>query len=324
MASSQLAVPRITLPRAKAASSRVQTLDMSAVPQPVFEAAVRVAGGALHWKASLRRILRTSGVSESAWLRNEHLSKYQILRSIWDELDRAGDRGVKVQRNIVAALANLDAPDPMADHEQGTKAIADLRRLATGAHLLVDPEEQERQSRRQSARAAAEERDLRAARLAALQVQFRSMHSETDVQKRGYELERLLADLFRLYELEMTGSYKTDSDQIDGAFDFDSFTYLLEARWRSVVAVEADLVVFEGKIRRRLDATRGLFVSMAGFRPEVIDAHRLAHDQRLVLADGQDLALMLEGRIELPDALRAKVRGASVRGEPFVPLASLL
>lgn len=297
---------------------------MDAIPHSVFEAAVRVAGETLYWKRSLRRILRTSGVKEAAIIRYENLSKYQILRGVWDQLDKAGPRGLKVQKSIVAALANLDGPEPQADERAGKEALVELRRLSQANGLLVDPDEQARKARRDETARRAEERDEREKRLSALNSAFAEMHRETNVQARGYAFERLLADLFRMYELEFNSSYKTEIDQIDGAVQFEAFTYLLEARWRSQPAVESDLSQLTSKVRRRIEATRGIFVSMAGFRSEVVQLYRLSQEQRLVLVDGQDLALILEGRIELPDALRAKVESASVDGDPYLQLATLV
>lgn len=297
---------------------------MSAVPHSVFEAVVRVAGEALYWKRSLRRILRTSGVAEAAVRRYEHLSKYQILRGVWGELDSVGARGLKVQKNIVAALANLDAPEAQADQRAGKEALDDLRRLSQAHGLLIDPDEQALKARREDAARRVDERDERERRLTALSATFASLHQETNTQARGYAFERLLAELFRVYELEFVGSYKTDVDQIDGAVQFEAFTYLVEARWRSQPAVESDLSQLTGKVRRRIESTRGIFVSMAGFRPEVAQMYRLSHEQRLVLVDGQDLALILERRVELPDALRAKVASASVDGEPYLRLATVI
>lgn len=297
---------------------------MSAVPHSVFEAAVRVAGETLYWKRSLRRILRTSGVAEAAVRRHEHLSKYQILRGVWGELDSAGARGLKVQKNIVTALANLDAPEAQADQQVGKEALDDLRRLSLAHDLLVDPDAQARKTRREDAARRVLEHDEREKRLATLATTFADLHREANTQARGYAFERLLAELFRMYELEFVGSYKTDVDQIDGAVQFEAFTYLVEARWRRQAAVESDLSQLTGKVRRRIESTRGIFVSMAGFRPEVAQMYRLSHEQRLVLVDGQDLALILEGRVELPDALRAKVASASVDGEPYLRLATIL
>lgn len=297
---------------------------MSAIHHSVFEAAVRVAGEALYWKRSLKRILRTSGVSQKVVTQYEHLTKYQILREVWDRLDGVGDKGVKVQKRIVAQLANLDSPEPQADQRSGQAALEDLRRVSRAYGLLVDPHEQARKHEREKRKQEAEERGERERRLKELLDRFLKLHQEQNVQRRGYEFERLLADLFRLYELDFKGSYRTEIDQVDGALSFDSFTYLLEARWRQQPAVEADLVQLSGKVERRIEATRGIFISMAGFRPEVVDLYRLSRGQRLIFVDGQDLALILEDWVELPEALRVKVSAASVDGEPLLQLRSLI
>ena len=297
---------------------------MEPVPYAVYEAAVSVAGEALHWKESLERILRASGVAQKTYDRYEHLSKYQILRNVWGDLDGVGTKGRVVQHRIVKGLANLDAPDPKApDRAAGTRAIAELRRLATEAQILVSPEEAKRQAARAVAADAADQVSARRERLDGLHKDFLALHTLDDKQRRGYAFEKLLSGMFRLSELEYRGSYKTETDQIDGAVTLDSFTYLLEARWRKARAADAELGALTHKVERRLDATRGLFVSIAGYRDEAVDLYRLAKENRLVLVDGLDLAWILEGRISLIEGLREKVRAATVDGEPFLRLATL-
>ena len=81
----------------------------------------------------------------------------------------------------------------------------------------------------------------------------------------------------------------------------------------------ASLTAFSGKVRRKIDSTRGLFVSVAGYRPEVFgEASDLLN---LILIDGQDLASILEGRISLIEALQLKLDKAAQQGTIFYPLA---
>jgi hypothetical protein len=60
-----------------------------------------------------------------------------------------------------------------------------------------------------------------------------------------------------------------------------------------------------------------------GFRDEATAQYRQAKENRLILVDGQDLQLILEGRFDLLDALREKVKAAATRGEPYLRLATL-
>lgn len=293
------------------------------IPLDVYEAAVRVAGEALYWKSSLKRIFRTSGVSENAAIRYEALSKYAAMRAAWDDLDRVGTRGHLVQKNIIQALANIEKPDPKADQRAGNEALSELRRLVKKNSLLVDPLEAEAAARKKAMKDSLAAVSTRREGISRLNETFRGLQSSTDRHARGYAFERLLSDLFRLHEYDFASSYRTEIDQVDGALTVDGFTYLLEARWRQVPAVDGDLADLANKVSRRLVSTRGLFISMAGFREEVVSLYRLSHDSKLILMDGEDLAVILDQRISLVDALKSKIQAASIDGEPLLRLAAL-
>jgi hypothetical protein len=113
-----------------------------------------------------------------------------------------------------------DAPDQTA----GKSALADLKREATAMQTLVDPEKAAADARRQA---------------------------------RGYKLERLLADLFRIHDLEYRPSYRADGEQIGGSFHFRGFTYLTEVKWRSKPPTAGDLLGFKSKVDGKIDSTRG-------------------------------------------------------------------
>lgn len=297
---------------------------MEPLPVAVYEAAVRVCGETLHWKNTLKKLFVRAGVKEHVFERYRHLSKFVIARSILDDLERLGRKGWSVQRRFVAELAALDrSEEHVPDPRRGEQALGDLRRLAEAERVLVNPEEADREKRRADAAEQAAARSARREELSRLYERFTALHREDDRQARGYALERLLGDLFRLHELEYTGSYKTGTDQIDGSVNFRSFFYLLEARWRQRPATDTDLGAFQHKVKRRLDATRGIYISMAGFRDEAVALYRLAQENPLILVDGQDLACLLEGRIDLTDALQVKVHAAAVKGEPYLRLTEL-
>lgn len=298
---------------------------MTEIPFVVYDAAADVAGKALHWHQSLKTVLRTAGVSEKGYARYQDQSKYRIFRNIWDDLGHAGEKGATVRRRIIQELANIDKPEDMApDQQGGILAIQELKRLAKGAGLLVSPEELEKKKRDEAARKRARDREDRTSRLLNLNAQFRGLHDEKNPQKRGYAFERLIIDTFALADLDVQSSYSTEIDQVDGAVIIDSFTYLIEAKWTSKPIPERELAGLEVKIDRRINATRGIYVSMAGFVSSVDGYRNLSHNNRLILIDGMDFALMLEGRIDVRDALQAKIRAASIQGNPYLRLGALL
>lgn len=206
------------------------------VPGEVVEAAVRVCGRAFHYKDQLRSVLISAGVPGKLFDRwnVDGASKYVISRHVLTGLISRGSVGQDVVRRVFTDLANLTAPDAAApDQDAGRLAIRDLRALARARQVLVDSESAASKVRRQAQdkRVAAETaraRDLEAVnqRLVAL------TRSTEDRQRRGYALERLLVDLFTVFELSYRPPYKIAHAQIDAAFDYRSLTYLVEARWR--------------------------------------------------------------------------------------------
>lgn len=102
---------------------------------------------------------------------------------------------------------------------------------------------------------------------------------------------------------------------------FDNFRYLIEARWRETSPTVNELGGFANKVERKLKSTRGLFVSIVGFRKEVLD--EVATGSSIILMDGQDLMLILEGHVSLIEALRLKIDKASRQSEIFYSLSRI-
>lgn len=135
--------------------------------------------------------------------------------------------------------------------------------------------------------------------------------SQLDAQKRGYELEIFLNDLFMFYDLLPRSSFRINGEQIDGAFTHDNYDYLLEAKWHSKPIERREIDIFASVIGRKLKSTLGLFISINGFVPTLNDLH---YDS-VILMDSLDLIQVLENRIQLPELLMRKRRHAAETGE---------
>lgn len=210
------------------------------------------------------------------------------------------------------------------NQEAGLRALADLREVAKQEGIIEDKDAKAKVRAKQH-RVTVEEQqrvvEARARGLAELHAMYMTLATrEDEAQRRGYDLEDLLGRLFKLHDVSYQPAFRKGTvEQTDGFFTFNSFQYLVEARWRKAPPDLSALTAFSGKVRRKIDSTRGLFVAVAGYRPEVLDE---ASDLlNLVLMDGQDLALILEGRISLIEALQLKLDKAAQQGVLFYPLA---
>jgi hypothetical protein len=162
-----------------------------------------------------------------------------------------------------------------------------------------------------------------AERLAELRQTFLNLE-KMEPQKRGFAFERFLNELFAEFGLTPRGSFRLRGEQIDGSFEFESNTYLVEAKWQLAPIGQAELLVLHGKVAGKATWSRGLFVSVGGFSHDGLDAFSRGRPSNLIAMNGQDLYFILEGEMRLPEALRLKTRRAAETGRVMVSVYQLL
>ena len=159
--------------------------------------------------------------------------------------------------------------------------------------------------------------------LSEMSMEYLALVTSSDRQGRGYSLEKLLYGLFGLFDLDPKASFKVVGEQIDGAFTFEGFDYLLEAKWQEQLINASDLDSLSGKLTRRLDNTLGLYLSVNGFSPDAVTVHS-AGRSTIILMDGSDLMAVLENRMDLPLMLRRKRRSAAQTGNIYLRVQEML
>ncbi len=147
---------------------------------------------------------------------------------------------------------------------------------------------------------------------------------QLEPHQRGFAFEKFLIHFFEAYGLSPQGSFRLTGEQIDGSIQFNSDTYLLEAKWHKELTSQNDLLAFREKVESKSTWARGLFVSNSGFSTEALKAFARGRPTNLVGLTGQDLYFILEGEISLPEALLQKTRKAAETGEFYVSVFELI
>jgi hypothetical protein len=114
--------------------------------------------------------------------------------------------------------------------------------------------------------------------------------------------------------------FRLTGEQIDGSFEANGQTYLVEAKWESKRIGQAELLVFSGKISGKAQWARGLFVSFSGFTSEGLEAFARGKPTNLVCMDRFDLYFVLGGVATLADVLSRKQRRAAEENAAFIPV----
>lgn len=289
----------------------------------VKEKMVSLAGACFWFWDSFYSFLDSSGVPSAIRQRypRESFNKYQTMRNVLQSLEEAG-----MEDTINALVSNFYRLRGPVDRDsldvaKANEMLEEFRQMVGDDPIEAEVERRARQKKQEARTKSIEKVRSRQRELERLNGRFVELARSESVsaQKRGFELERLFFDLLVHFEFECRRPYRGVGEQIDGHFRYEKFDYLVEVKWTKELTKQADLSVFDGKIRGKAQSTRGLFLSANGF-----DGHavvRYSGDApRIVLMTGEDLALVLNGRMTFDDAMKAKVDAIVRKGEILLPL----
>jgi hypothetical protein len=123
--------------------------------------------------------------------------------------------------------------------------------------------------------------------------------SDLQPQTRGFEFEKFLQEMFEVFDLRPHSPFRLKGEQIDGSFQIDPHTYLVEAKWQNSETGLADFLVFQGKVGGKARWSRGLFISFNGFSEEGLEAFSRNATTSILGMTGQDVYFVLDGEISL-------------------------
>jgi len=112
-------------------------------------------------------------------------------------------------------------------------------------------------------------------------------------------------------------------EQIDGSIELDGHTYLIEAKWQDKLVGESELLVLKGKVESKATWSRGLFISYSGFTKEGLEAFSKGKATNLIAMTGEDLWAILDGEMNLDEAIRLKSRYAAETGKIMIRIYEL-
>lgn len=227
----------------------------------------------------------------------------------------------------VAAMSRFPDIEQLQEPDRATR-LADARAAVARLRDLTDQfsgrlaEREKLHAVREANRAQAEALRKFEDEVAALKDRFLKLQSASDARQRGYDLESLLADLFRLFDMEPRLAYRTETEQIDGSLSFDTDDYILEAKWITGPVSREVTDAFAAKVRRKGKNALGLLVAVNGLSSAALSTYR--ESTPFITMDGGDVYLVLDGRVRLDDLLRAKRRHANETGSCRFPASEML
>ena len=242
-------------------------------------------------------------------------------------MDRFADNpatGTPLMASVIQALLAEDLDFPrlrkLVDGEDRVRAaraaISALKDLV-GAELADDRRARQRKDEAERSRQEAALVRRRSEMLKALRQTFLEMFETDNPHRRGKEFEKLLRDLFELFDLSPRGSFRPAGEEIDGSIIHNGQHILVEAKWESKPIQTNPIGVFRQKIEDKLKTTLGLYVSMSGYSDEAVQKAGGGGARSMILIEGTELMPVFEGRVDLGDLLARKIRHAHETGQAF-------
>jgi hypothetical protein len=295
-------------------------------------AALKDALAAVFWyRNDLYRYLKAS-VPDQRLLAGIGWSEQYKRDSIEEFIDRLGasdDQNREVLLHLMADISAMDDFPALHRTEDRDQKVADAKEAVERLRTYFKPyeaallEEEQARARIEQKKAEGELKRATSTRLAALKARFYELLAMDNPQRRGFDFEPFLRELFNTFDLDPKASFKPRGEQVDGGFTLDGTHFLLEARWRQDAAERGDLDIFKAKVEGKAENTLGLFISVEGFSPEGVEMHN-GRQSPLLLMDGGEVLAVLEERIDLVDLLRLKHRHAAMTGEIYFTASQIL
>lgn len=205
--------------------------------------------------------------------------------------------------------------------ERACNAVAQLKQLLE-THEQAKKEQHDALERRKRAAEKLRANAAVRARLEDIRTAYTSLVMSKDMQNRGFKLERVMYDLFELFDLDPRAAFRNAGEQIDGAFALEGTDYLFEAKWQKEPVGASALDAFAAKVRRKLENTLGVLLSINGFTADGVAAHSRS-GAVIILMDGADLMAVFEERIDFAALLLRKKRHAARTGNIYLPFSEI-
>lgn len=286
---------------------------------------------AVYWyKSDLRGFLQQC-LSNPAILATLNWNGYkrQIASDLVDYLVRSEDKHLGDLTKISYELCAITTFTHLEQLEGGSQKAQRAKAAIAQLKSLVEPHQQvqkERDEFKERQKQAQEKLKASAAvrqKLEDIKTRYMALVVSPNSQGRGFELEKIMYDIFELFDLDPKASFRNTGEQIDGAFTLEGTDYLFEAKWQQEPINGADLDTFAGKIRRKLENTLGAFLSINGFSPDGVQLHS-GTGSAMILLDGADLMAVLEERIDFVSLLLRKKRHAARTGSVYINVNQIL
>lgn len=312
--------------------------DIFHYPPDLFELVVQTIPLLNRSKDSVLLFFKGAGVDEAIFsdiaqtvrTDRDSITKFEICRRILERINEDSEKHLRERREILKRITEFEAFSTCWEGDQlkAKGLVAEIQKVVNVKDSFTRMNQErlrEEERRRQEYVAKIEQIQKHKVNLQKLRNDLFSLFSETNAQKRGKDLEKVLNGYFKEYEISVKEDFKRTGDQgegvieqIDGIIELDSSIYLVEMKWKKDSIGSDDIYAHLGRIYHRASA-HGIFISASGYSPSGISAAKeaLIKNALLVLFDLEEFVKIIEREDDFKKYLRDRIQSAIIEKDPY-------
>lgn len=312
-------------------------------PPDLFDLVVQTIPLLNRSKKSVLLFFKSAGVDERLFQdittqvadNRDSITKYEITRIILERINKNTDKHLRERRELLKRITEFEAYSTCWENDQ-LKAkglvseISKVINVKDSFTRMKQERENEAKKRKQAYEQKIAEIKTHRKKTESIKNTLFSLFTESDFQKRGKKLEKVLNEYFKSFQILIKEDFKRVGnlgegvvEQIDGIIEVDNQIYLVEMKWKKDSIGCDDIYAHLGRIYHRTSA-HGIFISASGYSPSGINAAKeaLLKNAILILFDLEEYVKIIEAEVDLKQYIRDKIRTAIIDKEPYKNLIS--
>lgn len=312
--------------------------DVFHYPPDLFELVVQTIPLLNRSKDSVLLFFKGAGVDESVFsditrivkTDKDSITKFEICRRILERINEDSEKHLRERREILKRITEFEAFSTCWEGDQlkAKGLVTEIQKVVNVKDSFTRMNQErlrEAEKRKQEYTAKIEQIQKRNANLQKLKGELFALFSNTNAQKRGKDLEKVLNGYFREYEISVKEDFKRTGEQgegvieqIDGIIELDNLIYLVEMKWKKDSIGSDDIYAHLGRIYHRANA-HGIFISASGYSPSGVSAAKeaLIKNALLVLFDLEEFVKIIETEDDFKKYLRDRIQATIIEKHPY-------
>jgi restriction system protein len=313
--------------------------DVFHYPPDLFELLVQTIPVLNKSKKSVLLFFKGAGVNETIFQDiaiqvqrdKDSVNKFEIVRTILERINENSEKYLKERREIIKRVTEFESFSNCweSDRLKAIGLVSEIQKIVNvkdSFTRMKQERETEQKNRAQEYQKKLDEIRKQQEIKDQIKKDLYSLFGESNAQKRGKQLEKVLNSYFKTFNILIKEDFKRTGDngegileQIDGIIEIDYQIYLVEMKWTKCPIASNDIFAHLGRIYHRTNA-HGIYISASGYTPSGIEAAKdaLKGNALLVLFDLEEFVNIMQNEIDFNQYLRDKIKYAIIEKNPFV------